>query len=213
MVDDHEVVRQGLLVILQGETDIKVVGEASSGKEALKMIKKLEPDVVLMDIRMQGTDGFKTTHEIRKMYPGTAVIVLTGYESELYATEALRAGAMGYIVKDCPRKLLINAIRVVVQGGTVWQSDPLQSSLQGRLTATRIQARPRGAYKLPGRQLTVRELEILTLLARGFGNKHISVTLELANVTVKKHITSILNKLEVSNRTQAALSAVQLGLV
>jgi len=216
LVDDHEVVRQGLAVILQGEPDIEVVGEASSGEEAVKIIKKIAPDVVLMDIRMPGTDGFKATHDIKKINPGIAVIVLTGYESELYATEALRAGAAGYITKDCPRRLLINAIRVVTQGGTVWQGDPLHGGQPEKELAgepARAPVAPMGASKLSEKQLTMRELEVLTLLAKGYGNKQISTTLNLADVTVKKHITSIMNKLEVSNRTQAALSAVQLGLV
>jgi DNA-binding NarL/FixJ family response regulator len=217
-VDDHEVVRQGLAVLFRGEPDIDVIGEAASGEEALKVVKKLAPDVVLMDIRMSGMDGFKATAGIRKLNRDVAVIMLTGYESELYAAEAVRAGAAGYITKDCPRKLLINAIRVVTQGGTVWQGDPLRSG-QPETTGSKEPLRvasvmpPVEAAKLPEKQLTTRELEVLTLLAKGYGNKQISSTLNLADVTVKKHITSIMFKLGVSNRTQAALSAVQLGLV
>jgi DNA-binding NarL/FixJ family response regulator len=213
MIDDHEVVRQGLSVILEEEPDIEIVGVASSGEKVIKIIRKANPNVVLMDIRMPGTDGFKATHEIRKACPRVAVIMLTGYESELYATEALRAGASGYITKDCPRQLLINAIRVVRHGGTVWQGDPLRGGSYTKAISTKAPVKPNSVTKKLKKQLTVREIDVLALLAKGYGNKQISTTMNLADVTVKKHITNILSKLDVANRTQAALYAVQLGIV
>ena len=213
LADDHEVVRQGLRVLLQGEPEIEVVGEASSGEEALKIIEELQPDVVLMDIRMHGMGGFKATREIKKMYPETSVILLTGYDSELYAAEALRAGAVGFIAKDCPRKLLSNAIRVVAHGGTVWQNEPLYQSLLRQLPMSKAEDRYGDTRASLDEQLTARELEVLTLLAKGYANKQISATLDLADITVKKYVKSIMVKLGVSNRTQAALLASRLGLV
>jgi DNA-binding NarL/FixJ family response regulator len=194
------------------------VGDVASGEEALKVVKKLAPDVVLMDIRMPGMDGFKTNLSIRRLNRNIAVIILTGYESEIYAAEALRTRASGYITKDCSKKLLIDAIRVVKQGGTVWQSNQLHHShpettdAQGFMKAAPIMPSIEKS-KPPEKQLTSRELEILSLLAKGYSNKQISNNLDLADVTVKKHITSIMFKLSVRNRTQAALSAVQLGLI
>lgn len=213
LADDHEVVRQGLRVLLKGEPEIEVVGEASSGEEALKIIEELQPDVILMDIRMQGMGGFKATREVRKMYPKTSVILLTGYDSELYAAEALRAGAVGFITKDCPRKLLSNAIRVVAHGGTVWQNEPLYQSLLIQLPMSKTEDRYGDTRASLDEQLTARELEVLTLLAKGYANKQISATLDLADITIKKYVRSIMVKLGVSNRTQAALLASRLGLV
>ena len=213
MIDDHEVVLQELSVILEEEPDIEIVGIASSGEKVAKIIKKAKPNVVLMDIRMPGIDGFKATHEIRKACPRVAVIMLKGYESELYATESLRDGASGYITKDCPRQLLINAIRVVTHGGTVWQGDPLRGGSYTKAMSKLAPAKPDNDAKKLRKQLTVREIDVLALLAKGYGNKQIITTMNLADVTVKKHITNILSKLEVTNRTQAALYAVQLGIV
>jgi DNA-binding NarL/FixJ family response regulator len=211
LVDDHQLVRQGLRTILRGASGIEVVGEASSGEEALAIVKEIKPDIILMDIRMDGTDGFKSLKQIKKVCPDTAFIMLTVYDSELYAAEAIRTGASGYITKDCSRELLINGIRVVAQGGTVWQEGILRRATKGvpglsgegtgqDLTAQMVE------------HLTPRELEILALLAEGYGNKQICTRLNLADITVKKYIKNILTKLGVSNRTHAALMAVRLGL-
>jgi len=131
LVDDHQLVRQGLRTILRRAPGIEVVGEASSGEEALALVKEIKPDVILMDIRMDGTDGFKSLKQIKKVCPDTAFIMLTVYDSELYAAEAIRTGASGYITKDCTRELLINGIRVVSHGGTVWQEGILRRATRG----------------------------------------------------------------------------------
>jgi two-component system nitrate/nitrite response regulator NarL len=211
LVDDHQLVRQGLRTILRRAPGIEVVGEASSGEEALALVKEIKPDVILMDIRMDGTDGFKSLKQIKKVCPDTAFIMLTVYDSELYAAEAIRTGASGYITKDCTRELLINGIRVVSQGGTVWQEGILRRATRG---LSGLSEEGTGGDLTPQivEQLTPRELEILALLAEGYGNKQISTRLNLADITVKKYIKNILTKLGVSNRTHAALMAVRLGL-
>ncbi|MEE8582600.1 MAG: response regulator transcription factor [Dehalococcoidales bacterium] len=211
LVDDHQLVRQGLRTILRRAPGIEVVGEASSGEEALALVKEIKPDVILMDIRMDGTDGFKSLKQIKKVCPDTAFIMLTVYDSELYAAEAIRTGASGYITKDCTRELLINGIRVVSQGGTVWQEGILRRATRG---LSGLSEEGTGGDLTPQivEQLTPRELEILALLAEGYGNKQICTRLNLADITVKKYIKNILTKLGVSNRTHAALMAVRLGL-
>ncbi len=211
LVDDHQLVRQGLRTILKRAPGIEVVGEASSGEEALALVKEIKPDVILMDIRMDGTDGFKSLKQIKKVCPDTAFIMLTVYDSELYAAEAIRTGASGYITKDCTRELLINGIRVVSQGGTVWQEGILRRATRG---LSGLSEEGTGGDLTPQlvEQLTPRELEILALLAEGYGNKQICTRLNLADITVKKYIKNILTKLGVSNRTHAALMAVRLGL-
>ncbi|MES0329687.1 MAG: response regulator transcription factor [Dehalococcoidales bacterium] len=211
LVDDHQLVRQGLRTILRRASGIEVVGEASSGEEALALVKEIKPDVILMDIRMDGTDGFKSLKQIKKVCPDTAFIMLTVYDSELYAAEAIRTGASGYITKDCTRELLINGIRVVSQGGTVWQEGILRRATRG---LSGLSEEGTGGDLTPQlvEQLTPRELEILALLAEGYGNKQICTRLNLADITVKKYIKNILTKLGVSNRTHAALMAVRLGL-
>lgn len=211
LVDDHQLVRQGLRTILKGASGIEVVGEASSGEEALAVVKEIKPDVILMDIRMDGTDGFKSMKQIKKVCPNTAFIMLTVYDSELYAAEAIRTGASGYITKDCTRELLVNGIRVVSQGGTVWQEGILRRATRG-IPGLSGEGTGEDATAQIVEQLTPRELEILALLAEGYGNKQICTRLNLADITVKKYIKNILTKLGVSNRTHAALMAVRLGL-
>ncbi len=211
LVDDHQLVRQGLRTILRGASGIEVVGEASSGEEALAVVKEIKPDVILMDIRMDGTDGFKSMKQIKKVCPNTAFIMLTVYDSELYAAEAIRTGASGYITKDCTRELLVNGIRVVSQGGTVWQEGILRRATRG-IPGLSGEGTGEDATAQIVEQLTPRELEILALLAEGYGNKQICTRLNLADITVKKYIKNILTKLGVSNRTHAALMAVRLGL-
>ena len=211
LVDDHQLVRQGLRTILRRASGIEVVGEASSGEEALALVKEIKPDVILMDIRMDGTDGFKSLKQIKKVCPDTAFIMLTVYDSELYAAEAIRTGASGYITKDCTRELLVNGIRVVSQCGTFWQEGILRRATKG-IPGLSGEGTGEDATAQIVEQLTPRELEILALLAEGYGNKQSCTRLNLADITVKKYIKNILTKLGVSNRTHAALMAVRLGL-
>ena len=208
LVDDHEVVREGLSVILRDEPKIEVAGEASSGEEAVEAIKKLKPDVVLMDIRMPDKDGFEAAQDIKKINPDIAVIMLTGYESELYATEAMRVKAAGFITKDSPKKYLINAIEMASKGFNVWQGDWFYNS-ENQTKAAGSAASPANTNEKP---LTPRELEVLRLLGKGYGNKQIVSALNVSDSTVKKHVYTILHKFKLKNRTEAALRAVEMGL-
>ncbi|MBI4201116.1 MAG: response regulator transcription factor [Chloroflexi bacterium] len=212
MVDDHPVVREGLRFMLGSDAGLQVVGEASEGAEAVEMAARLEPDVVLVDIRMPGMSGMEVTRHIKAARPTTAVIVLTMYDSEMYVVEALRAGAAGYLVKDSSRELLCHTIRAVVDGGTTVRSSLLRQALQG---LSRV---PRQADGEPGQpeiveRLTTRELEVLRLVAQGHANREIARELNLAEVTVKKYVQSVIAKLGVSDRTLAAIAGVRLGLV
>lgn len=213
VVDDHPVVRDGIQTMLRGEADIEVVGAAGDGEEAMAKVDELKPDIVLMDIRMPGVSGIEATRRIKAQHPGVAVIVLTMYDSEMYVVEALRAGAAGYLVKDSTKELLCGAIRAVVSGGTMVRSGLLNQALKGGSPRT---------PELPGinrsdltvlEHLTAREMEVLRLVAQGMDNREICKELVLAEVTVKKHVQNIMAKLGVSDRTNAAIKAMRMGLV
>ena len=204
LVDDHPVVRQGLRLMLSAEADLEVVGEAASGEEALQRVQELRPQVVLMDIRLPGMSGTEATRLIKEARPDTLVIVMSMYDSEMYVLQAIRAGASGYLIKDSPRALLCEAIRTVVDGGTIVPKGVLRSAAGGLGT---------GAGLRDPRRLSAREMEVLRLLAEGYANKAIASELNLAEVTVKKHVQSIIGKLGVSDRTQATVVSVRLGLV
>jgi DNA-binding NarL/FixJ family response regulator len=211
LVDDHPVVRTGLRNMLATDSRIQVVGEASGGDEAVEWVCKLQPDVVLMDVRMPGMSGIQATHRIKKAVPNTSVIMLTMYNSEMYIIEGIRAGAAGYLTKDASRELLSHAIRAALDGGTMVRSELLRQAIQG-LLRQRNRGGGSGDSSLLS-NLTARELDVVRLLAEGQGNKSISAELDLADVTVKKHVQSIISKLGVSDRTQAALVAARLGAV
>ena len=210
LVDDHPVVREGLRAMLAGESGIELVGEASGGQEAVQEVASLKPDVVLMDIRMPDMSGTEATRQIKNANPTTSVIMLTMYDSEMYVVESIRAGAAGYLTKDASRELLGHAIRAVVDGGTLVRSGLLRQAIQGLLHTTDGTENGAGA-SLVGR-LTPRELEVLRLLAKGLGNKALSKQLNIAEVTVKKHVQNVIGKLGVSDRTHAAVLAVRLGI-
>ncbi len=212
IVDDHPLVREGIRAMLSTDPGIEVAGEADGGAEAIKITKELEPDVVLMDISMPGMNGLEVTRRIKVANPSTAVIILTMYSSEMYVVEALRAGAAGYLAKDSSPEFLCHAIRAVVSGGTMVRSDLLRYAIQGM---SRMPLRPeerKGNFPM-AEWLTVRELDVLRLVGHGKGNKEIAAEMHLAEVTVKKHVQSIIGKLGASDRTQAAILAVRLGLV
>lgn len=213
VVDDHPVVRDGIQAMLSGEPGIEVVGAAGNAEEALAKVAELKPDVVLMDIRMPGINGIEATHRIKSGHPGVAVIVLTMYDSEMYVVEALRAGAAGYLVKDASKELLCNTIKAVVSGGTMVRSGLLSQALRGG--PSRFAADPGAGKHDPAmvERLTARELEVLRLVAQGRDNREICTDLILAEVTVKKHVQSIMAKLGVSDRTNAAIKAMRMGLV
>ena len=210
LVDDHTVVREGVRTMLSAEPDIAVVGEVSSGEEALQKAQELEPHMILMDIRMLGMNGTEASRRIKSAMPTTSVIMLTMYDSDMYVVEAIQAGAAGYLTKDVSRELLCDAIRSVVDGGTMVRSGLLRRAINSLMRAS-AGGKLESDVSLVER-LTPRELDVLKLLARGYANKEICQELHLAEITVKKHVQNVIQKLGASDRTHATIQAVKLGL-
>ena len=208
IADDHPLVREGLRSMLQDLEDIELIGEASDGLEALRFTADLKPDVVIIDIRMTGMDGIEATRRIRARQPDTAILVLTMLEEPDYLLEAVRAGASGYLLKDCSRQQLVNAIRTLRAGGSLLDSDTIGRLLQQlrRPPSTVIED---GSIA----PLTSREVEVLRLLCEGRNNREIAETLVLSVNTVKTYVKRIMGKLNVSDRTQAAIKALKEDLV
>jgi two-component system, NarL family, response regulator LiaR len=203
IADDHAVVRQGLRTFLELQEGIEVVGEAADGEEALDAVQRLAPDVVLMDLTMPRLDGLAAIERLRERASATRVIVLTSFGDER-VLPAIRAGAAGYLLKDVGPPELVQAIRSVHAG---------ESLLDPALTATLMEQLARGGSRHDAAQsLTEREREVLGLIARGLSNKRIARELGVAEKTVKAHVSNILGKLDLSDRTQAALYAVKEGL-
>jgi NarL family two-component system response regulator LiaR len=201
IAEDHAVVRQGLRMFLQLDEDIEVVGEAVDGREAVELAHSLRPDVVLMDLLMPDMDGISATAAIRHDLPDVEVIALTGFLEDHLVAEALRAGAIGYLLKDTDSDGLRRAVRAA-HGGQVYLSHTAADRLVREVEA------PSGPE-----HLTKREVEVLVLLARGRSNKEIARELSIGQQTVKTYVGNIFSKLKVSSRTHAALHAVQIGLV
>lgn len=210
LVDDQALFREGLRTLLSVQADMEVVGEAGNGEEALSVARSLSPDVALMDLRMPVLDGVAATKRLRVDVPSCRVIVLTTFDDDEYVFEGLRAGAVGYLLKDTPSDKLFDAVRAAARGESF-----LQPSVAAKVVAefARLtnQYQPRPQH-LPD-NLSERELEVLSLVAAGASNKEIASNLFLAEGTVKNHVTSILGKLDVRDRTQAAIKARELGLV
>jgi DNA-binding NarL/FixJ family response regulator len=204
--DDQDIVRDGLELLLKLEPDIEVVGIATDGAEAIDLVEKEKPDLVLMDLKMPVMNGVDATREIKAKYPGVKILVLTTYGTDEWVFDAIRAGASGYLLKDAPREGVLSAIRGTIEGKTY--VDP---SVAGKLLrqVTGLNKKPATAITS---KLTEREVEVLTLLARGLSNDDIAKQLFLSEGTVRNHVSSIVSKLGVSDRTQAALIAVQHGM-
>ncbi len=223
IADDHALVREGLRAVLEAEGGVQVVGEARDGGEAVKLCAELSPDVVLMDVRMPGTDGLEATRKIKARTPYVSVVMVTMHDNPDYLLEAVRAGAAGYVLKgDAPGDVL-DAVRAVLSGDT-----PLDQGLAMQLlrhigeeaAAQGAAASPRAGQATSGPvvpamspSLTPRETEVLVCLASGKTNRQIAKELHLSLSTVKRHLEHILPKLEVSDRTQAAVKAVEMGLL
>lgn len=205
VVDDHPVVREGLVAILDAQDDLEVVGEAGDGDQALQRYKDCHPDVVLMDLAMPVTDGAQAIQHIRAFDPRARVVVLTAYDTDERILQAVQAGASGYLLKGAPREEIFRAVRVVYQGGSL-----LEPVVAGRLL-TRVGDILRG--ELVEEELTARELDVLTLMARGLRNKEIAYELSITERTVKFHANAIYRKLDVGGRTEAVSKAIQKGLV
>ena len=205
IADDQALVRSGFRMILEARDDIDVVGEAENGRQAVTLAAELEPDVVLMDIRMPELDGIEATAQIAAATPATRILVLTTFDLDDYVYAAIRAGASGFLLKDVRPTDLADAIRLVATGTAL-----LGPSITRRLLDHFVEpARP--AISLD--TLTEREREILTLLAQGFSNAEIAERLVVSETTVKSHVSAVLRKLDVRDRVQAVIAAYDAGLV
>jgi len=204
--DDQEVVREGLRVMLRGASDIEVVGTAPDGAAAVALLDATRPDVLLMDLRMPGLNGIQATREIRQRRPGARVLVLTTYDADEWVFDAIRSGAAGYVLKDTPAEDLIAAIRAVAAGKT-----PVDPKVAGRLFAQIARTAPVDAAPLA--ELSPRERDVLALLTRGLSNAEIAATVHLSEGTVRNYVSTILSKLRVADRTQAAILGIRAGLL
>ncbi|HEV8559111.1 MAG TPA: response regulator transcription factor [Actinophytocola sp.] len=200
LVDDHPVVRAGLRGMLEAEPDLDVVGEAGSGAEAVALARVARPDVILMDLRMPGTDGVWATERILAETKRSKVVVLTTYETDADILRAVEAGAAGYLLKDATRAELAGAIRAAARGETV-----LAPSVAGRLV--------RQMRQPAGPTLSAREVEVLALVAKGMTNAEIGAALHISEATVKTHLLRAFGKLDVSDRTAAVTTAMARGLL
>ncbi|MFJ4919009.1 response regulator [Streptomyces sp. NPDC088725] len=203
LVDDHQVVRRGLRTFLEVQGDIEVVGEASDGEEGVARAEELRPDVVLMDIKMPGTDGIEALRRLRELANPAKVLIVTSFTEQRTVVPALRAGASGYVYKDIDPEALAGAIRSVHAGHVL-----LQPEVAGALLAQDVPTSGRSG----GTSLTEREREVLSLIADGRSNREIARALVLSEKTVKTHVSNILMKLDLADRTQAALWAVRHGI-
>lgn len=209
IADDHQIVRQGLKLMLSADPEIDVVGDAASGDEAVARVGESSPDVVLMDVLMPGMDGFEATRRIKALYPSVVVVMLAVKEDESCVADAIRAGASGYVLKDSAPELLRRAVHAVWQSvASAERQAPSAPAVVHNLTDARA-----GLGLRHGRPLTPRERDILGLIVEGRANKEIAAELAIAEDTVKKHVQSIIAKLGVTDRTQAAVKALRTGLV
>jgi DNA-binding NarL/FixJ family response regulator len=204
LVDDQNLIRQGLKALLELEPDLEIVGEAENGEMAIKLIEQLQPSVVLMDIRMPIMDGVAATREIQKRFSNIKVLVLTTFDDDEYVKAALQNGAMGYLLKDTPSEELAVAIRAVDKGYT--QLGPgIVKKLLTQFPALEATQSPPIPPSLA--ELTPREKEVLRLIAQGASNREIAKQLYISEGTVKNHVTNMLNRLNLRDRTQAAIFA------
>jgi len=211
LVDDQALFREGLRTLLSVWDDIEVIAEAGNGAEAIELARQQRPDVVLMDLRMPVLDGVAATRRLREIQPASRVIILTTFDDDEHIFDGLRAGAVGYLLKDVSSEKLVEAIRAAARGDSF-----LQPSVTARVLAefARLNQATGGQPPQPlAEPLSERELEILGLLAGGASNREIANQLYIAEGTVKNHVSNILGKLGVRDRTQAALKARDLGLI
>ena len=207
MVDDHRMFLQGLRTLIEQEPDIEVIGECTNGYDALPAVLRLQPDVVLLDINMPGMDGVEATRQIMEQRPETGIIILTMYREDAHVFHAIKNGARGYVLKDVETIEVVRAVRSVARGESI--IDPV--------LATRVLTEFQRVWKNDNAKqrdgLTEREVEILRLIAGGLSNKEIGNRLSFSEKTIKNYITVIFQKLQLTDRTQAAVYAVQQGLV
>lgn len=204
--DDQAIVRDGLEMLLKLEKDIQVVGLAQDGAEAVELAGQRAPDVVLMDLKMPGMNGVEATRRIRAQHPEIKVLVLTTYDDDAWVFDAIRAGAAGYLLKDTPREKVIEALR-----GTAAGKSYVDPAVAGKLLE-QVASEPAQPSAAVRGKLTEREADVLRLLARGLSNPEIAAALHLSEGTVRNHVSAIFARLEVTDRTQAAILAIKYGL-
>jgi DNA-binding NarL/FixJ family response regulator len=218
LVDDQTLIRQGIRLLLEIEPDIQVVGQAANGSEAIQQVEILHPDVVLMDVRMPGMDGVAATRELGTRFPEVKVIILTTFEDDETVFEGLKAGARGYLLKDISSEEMAEAVRKVAAGEAL-----VQSRLTRKVLAEFSRLASANAGQMVGKAgssnealpvpLTERELEVLQALAHGLSNREIAGQLVITEGTVKNHVSSLMEKMGVRDRTQAVLKGQELGLI
>jgi len=205
IVDDHPVVREGLATMLSRENNIEVVGEAEDGAQAIKKAGELEPDIILMDLRMPEVNGVEAMKTIKATHPNINFIVLTTYDNDEYIFEGIEAGARAYLLKDSPREELFKAIEAVYRGESL-----IEPAIAGKVLDRLVELSRPGSQLA---ELSKREIEVLELIARGTGNKLIAANLNISESTVKTHIQSIFQKLDVNDRTEAVTKALSRGII
>lgn len=216
LADDQDIIRTGLTIILNHQQDLEVIGQAADGVEAIELAKKLQPDVILMDIKMPRMNGIQATRQIVSALPKTQIIILTTYDTDDWVFDGIRAGAIGYLLKDASGDNLADAVRGALRGES--QIDPTVArkvlrEFQHLTAPQRSSVSPAVIDEEPLERLTDREEAVLRLLAAGLSNKEIATQLSLSEGTVKNHISVILAKLHANDRTQAVLTALKRGLV
>jgi len=208
IVDDHEVVRDGLVTMLGRQDDFVVAGEARNGLEAVEKARELAPDVILMDLRMPELDGVGAMTQIREQDPNIKFIVLTTYDTDEYIFDAINAGAKGYLLKDVSREELFQSIRAAHRGESF-----IEPGVAARVLDRLVQVSRQGGNTRGPQELSERELGVLRLMAAGSANKQIASELSISESTVKTHVTNIFQKLDVSHRTEAVTQALQRGII
>lgn len=217
LIDDHKLFREGVKRILSFENSFEVVGEAGDGSEVNELVEKHRPDVILMDINMPGVNGIEATKQLLEKYPETKVIILSIHDDENYVTHALQTGAQGYLLKEIDTDSLLEAIKVVYDGGSYLHPKVTHNLVQEYRKLVEDRENKSGLerieYRKPLHLLTRRECQVLQLLSEGQSNRKIAETLVISEKTVKNHVSNILQKMKVNDRTQAVVKAIKNGWV
>lgn len=207
IADDQTLFREGLKDLLENEKEITVIGEAADGREAVRLAKKLKPNVVLMDIKLPQLDGIAATRQVRQECPDTNVLILSSYEDEAHVMESIQAGANGYLSKMLPASEMVNALKTFANEGVMIPQPVMSKLIQG------LRSMSASTAEATLVALTKTEIRVLALLGRGQANKEIAAGLGCSVKTVKNHLNSVFQKLDVSNRTEAVVKAIEMGLI
>src|SRR6185312_7570337 len=205
IADDQTLFREGIKDLLENEKSVEVIGEAADGSEVVRLAKKLRPDVILMDIKLPHLDGVSATRLIRKELPATNVLILSSYEDEAHVMESIQAGANGYLSKMLPAAELVNALKAFANDGVMIPQQVMGKLLQGLRQMSTSEGSPVS--------LTKTEIRVLVLLGSGMSNKEIAAKMDCSVKTIKNHLNAIFQKLEVSNRTEAVVKGIEMGLI